>query len=232
MKVKFDITEQATKLKLNSSGGNTSKADVTTGLWELDGGLKLHQRAAEFYLMYDLSLDDLDGGRFNVLLEYLLQQFTAYTDMAVGGELRHSKGKVHAGTPKPLKTALADGTLPNSRHEAWRGWYKFRMHYGTLALKWAEETFLLFKGGGYGGPPWSNIAKVLKLYEQGDLGPISFVDTCWGLEHNGGAYFNKVWNTAGLKAVLDANLNEKTDHLLETVAVDLRKFYKQQKEKA
>jgi len=203
-----------------------SKEEVTKGIWELDPNLKLRHRAAEFYLMMDLDLDGLDGGKFQKLMDYLLPQFVAYTDMAVGGELRHSRLKVPSNQlPTPLRRAIADSTLPSHRHEAWRGWYRFRRHYGTLALEWAEEVFPHFSGGGFGGKKWANIASILRMYETDGLTPLMFVDTCWGLQHNGGAYFDKVWPTKGLKSVLDANLAESIPGLLAYATVPVRNFY-------
>ena len=203
-----------------------SKEEVTKGIWELDPNLKLRHRAAEFYLMMDLDLDGLDGGKFQKLMDYLLPQFVAYTDMAVGGELRHSRAKVPSNQlPTPLRRALADSTLPSNRWEAWRGWHRFRKHYGTLALEWAEEVFPSFSGGGFGGKKWANIASILRMYETDDLTPLMFVDTCWGLQHNGGAYFDKAWTTKGLKSVLDANLAESIPGLLYYATAPVRNFY-------
>ena len=203
-----------------------SKEAVTKGIWGLDTNLKLRHRAAEFYLMMDLELDGLDGGKFQKLMDYLLPQFVAYTDMAVGGELRHSRLKVSPHQiPVPLWKALSTSALPSNRKEAWRGWYRFRRHYGTLALEWARDTFPLFSGGGFGGPKWGNIANILYQYERGELTPLMFVDTCWGLQHNGGAYFDKQWSTNGLKSVLDANLAENIPLLLTHATVPVRNFY-------
>jgi hypothetical protein len=189
--------------------------DVRWGHWMLDQGMNLRRTAADFYLLYDLSLDELDSGRFQQMMDWILPQFRHYTDMAVGGELRHARGKLQTGykvgLAAPLKRALVDGTLPSQRHSAWRNWKWFRMTYGSVALAWAMYAFKGFKSSGFGGPRWANIARVLWMFETGKLTPISFIDTCWGLEHNGGAYFNKAWSTAGMKEILDANLHENFD---------------------
>ena len=222
---KTDVGVAAPKLP-SPAQKQLSKEEVTKGIWELDPGMKLRHRAAEFYLMMDLDLDGLDGGKFQKLMDYLLPQFVAYTDMAVGGELRHSRAKVASNQlPTPLRRALADSTRPSHRHEAWRGWYRFRRHYGTLALEWAEEVFPHFSGGGFGGKKSANIASLLRMYETDDLTPLMFVDTCWGLQHNGGAYFDKAWPTKGLKNVLDANLAESIPGLLAYATVPVRNFY-------
>ena len=52
---------------------------------------------------------------------------------------------------------------------------------------------------------WMNIANTLLMYEQGLTTKHTFIDTCFGLQHNGGIYFNKWWSTSGIKKVLDSN---------------------------
>jgi hypothetical protein len=63
------------------------------------------------------------------------------------------------------------------------------------------------------------------MYETDELTPLMFVDTCWGLQHNGGAYFDKAWPTKGLKNVLDANLAEDIPLLLTQATPGVRGFY-------
>lgn len=46
-------------------------------------------------------------------------------------------------------------------------------------------------GGGYGGQKWKNITDSGKMYADGTLDKVSFIDHCANLEHNGGCYFNK-----------------------------------------
>lgn len=144
--------------------------------------------------------------------DMLVDQFTRYTDMAVGGELRHAKAKIESGQinaddiPVQVLQALSNTTLQGSRNSAWEGWYHFRQRFGTLALVWAVETFSVSGwGGGYGGKRWANIANTLLMYEKGDITKHTFVDTCFGLQHNGGVYFDKWWTTTGIKKVLDSN---------------------------
>lgn len=206
---------------------NMESGDVRWHHWGLASDMNLKRTAADFYLLYDLSIDEQDEGKFSQLMAWVLPQFARYTDMAVGGEIRHSLHKVKAKSamPKPLRDALKTGELPQNRHTAWHNWKFFRQKYGTIALKWADNSFKLFSGGGYGGPRWANIAKVLYMYETGVLTPITFVDTCWGLEHNGGAYFNKAWNTHGMKKVLDANLAENFEYVRSQASPSVREHH-------
>ena len=48
-----------------------------------------------------------------------------------------------------------------------------------------------------------------------------FVDMCWGLEHNGGQFFGKLWNTHRLKSVLDFNLNDDLAGLMSYASPDI-----------
>jgi hypothetical protein len=210
---------------------NPPGKDVRWNHWGLAQDMNLRRTCADFYLLYDLNLEDKDEGRFQQLMDWIIPQFVRYTDMAVGGELRHARYKLKSGAksllPLPLRRALSDGTLPSQRHSAWHNWKFFRNAYGSVALRWAEACFNSFSGGGYGGPRWANIAKVLRMYETGELTPISFIDTCWGLEHNGGAYFNKAWNTSGMKHVLDSALHENLTEVRHAASPSVRQLHEQ-----
>ena len=177
--------------------------------WGLKADLNLQQELTAFYLLYEASiLADKEHPDFKAKLDLLEEQFSLYTDMVIGGEIRHLKV---AGTygwdalvPMPLHKALKSGTIDrHNRHKAWGGWRKFRLQHGTAAIRWLEDAFLQFKGHGYGGPPWSKIAQVLRMYETKVLSPMTFVDTCWGLQHNNGSYFNKVWSVHNITTLLD-----------------------------
>jgi len=198
--------------------------DVRWGYWQLDKTMNLNRTAADFYLLMDLSIEEEDEGRFQELMDWLLPQFLRYTDMAVGGELRHAANLLKSGSrvPKPLAYALTTGKIPQGRHEAWKAWKFFRKTHGSQALRWATMTFPKFKGGAFGGKPWANIAKVLWMYETGTLTPVTFVDTCWGLQHNGGCYFDKAWPVGNLKHILDANLHEDFDTLRSYASPSVR----------
>ena len=184
--------------------------DVRWGHWQLDPTMNLKRTAADFYLLMDLNIDEEDEGRFQELMDWLLPQCIHYTDMAVGGELRHASHMMEQGgtVPAPLAVALNTGKLPQDRHAAWKAWKFFRKTHGSQALKWAQTTFPKFNSAAFGGEPWANIAKVLWQYETGALTPVAFVDTCWGLQHNGGCYFDKAWKVSDLTEILDANLHQ------------------------
>ena len=167
----------------------------------------LSKAATDYYLLQLAVLIDED--KFRPYLDkhtgILVDQFARYTDMAIGGEVRHVADKT--ALFKRLREAIENDVLYGSRNSAWEGWYWFGQQYGTLALRWLVDTYndsFRWKAG-YGGEAWGKIANTLLMFEEGKITPHSFVDTCFGLEHNGGGYFDKWWSTSEIKTVLDQN---------------------------
>ena len=201
---------------------DTSVAVIKKGnnLWGLKhpSNWSLSKQAADYYMLQLATIVDEETYKpyLDKKTEVLVDQFSRYTDMAVGGELRHTRNFIDQDkinelqVPTPLREALRDHTLASktsyvSRHSAWQGWYHFRRQWGTVAIKWAVDTYKLDGwNGGYGGAKWATIANTLYMYETGKITQNSFIDTCFGLEHNNGNYFNKWW-VGTLKPVLDAN---------------------------
>ena len=203
---------------------------VASGTWDLEEALPLSREAADWYLLYSLWLDDKDeAGLFMRQTSRLKAQFARYADMVVGGELRYTLGHVtepELTLPEELYDALSNHFGNVSRSEAWEAWYSFRRSHSTNALYWAESAFKAFGGDShtYGGSKWAYIARTLRMYETGEISPIVFVDMCWGLEHNGGQFFGKLWSTYRLKSVLDLNLNDDFDGLLREASPGVRKI--------
>jgi hypothetical protein len=196
-----------------------SEAQVSARDWQLPTKLPLAQLAAEFYILMDLYLKKTDEGRFTDFVTQWLPVFTNYTDMVLGGELRHGKGLLEQfsnceSESGPL-VELIMHCLDARRGKAWYEWKAFRREHGVSALVWAADCFRCFPRSSMGGKRWATIADQLQYLEAGFTTPVLFMDTCWGLEHNGGCYFNKMpsWNRSGLREVLDANLREDMDYL-------------------
>lgn len=196
---------------------DTSVAVIKKGnnLWGLKhpSNWSLSKQAADYYMLQLATIVDEETYKpyLDKKTEVLVDQFSRYTDMAVGGELRHSKQTSHM--PKRLREAFRNGVLKKNgksqgRASAWEGWYWLRQNYGTVALLWAVRAFNHTQAwsSGYGGTKWANIANTLYMYEKGEITEHAFIDTCWGLQHNGGIYFNKWWQTGGTKHILDINL--------------------------
>ncbi len=199
--------------------------------WNLTNDVNLAQEAADWYLLMDLWLDGKDEGRFTKRTERLAEIFSAYSDMVIGGELRYTLG--HVITPDEsldpsFLTHLRKYMDGQDRSTAWDSWSDFRLSKGTPALQMAEEAFHEFgDGNSYGGSKWAYITHTLLMFETGEISPITFVDMCWGLEHNGGQFFGKLWNTFKLQHVLDANVQEDMAELKERAGILTRKFYEE-----
>ena len=216
-KMQIVSSPSSNKAVIQTSSLDTATQYVKKGdnLWGLKAPTwNLPKVTSDYYMLSLASF--MDEKKYTPYLQnrtdMLADQFTRYTDMAVGGELRHTKVKIEGGqinadeVPRQVLQALNNTTLQGSRNSAWEGWYHFRQRFGTLALVWAVETFSISGwGGGYGGTKWANIANTLLMYEKGDITKHTFVDTCFGLQHNGGVYFDKWWTTTGIKKVLDSN---------------------------
>lgn len=215
-------------------------------LWGIDRNLDLARECANFYLLYDLyrQAPGISLPRFLPVLDQLTQQFAAYTDLAVGGELRHAftldNGRIGRRAPAKLRQNAA-ALSAGSRDDAWVAWKTIRDIHKTAALKWAVSTFNLRGwGSSYGGRAWARIAKTLLDYESGAIEKVArqnyvgrpeleakaiFVDTCWSLEHNGGNYFNKVWSTSSLRRLLDSVFNHDMAPLLDIAAASVCDYY-------
>ena len=202
--------------------------NVAQETWGLESGVNLSREAADWYLLMDLWLDGKDEGKFLKRTKHLEKIFSSYTDMVIGGELRYTLGHVE-NADEVLDDEMNIHLIRNAssgRSEAWDSWSDFRTGMGTSALRMAETAFDAFGDSqSYGGPKWAYIVRTLRMYETGEISPITFVDMCWGLEHNGGQFFGKLWSTYTLQVVLDANVNEDRAVLLHQAHPDISKFY-------
>ena len=105
----------------------------------------------------------------------------SYTDMIIGGELRHCK-----------PTHLHEG-----RQQTWSYWKILRDSLGPDLLLDAQLHFVDWSAGSaYCGPPWATIAQTYHTFLSGVSPPHMFIDRCMNLEHNGGNFLNKIsWPT-------------------------------------
>ena len=194
--------------------------------WGLDPSLRLAREAADWYLLMSMWLDEYDEDEHFVRrTRHLATIFKDYADMVVGGELRYTLGHVEGDILNPELHEALRYDVSGSRSDAWNAWLSFRMKHKTNALYWAEEAFKAFGSHTYGGDKWAYIARTVRMFETGEISPVTFVDMCWGLEHNGGQFFGKLWDTYMLKPVLDANLNEDAPKLVACASPSIAKLY-------
>lgn len=212
-------------------GESENEWDVIHDIWNLPTTLDLRPIAADYYLLYDLRLDDADEGRYEAWMDANLATFVSYTDMVVGGELRHAREmaqQVLRDGSSPLHELILETGLPHDRGAAWHAWYDFRQTHGTDALRWATEIYAEWGSNGengYGGAQWASISDTLLMYEEGLLTPTAFVDVCWGLEHNNGCYFSKAPWTSDVKELLGHARHGNYGSLLPHATDEVRELY-------
>ena len=163
--------------------------------------------------------DDIYKPEFEGYAKELAEVFAPYLDMAVGGEIRYGSSTIGDGEAKRLMPRIHDRYKKWSdinRGKAWAEWKNLRDEYGTDILREAE--YALREGGwgrSVGGKAWAQVASTLIQYEDKEISVITFVDTAFGLEHNNGCIFNKLWTTSGLQSILNANLEGQMDYVEE-----------------
>jgi outer membrane protein insertion porin family len=197
------VTEHVEEMPTVSPINTTfSKA---TMIWDIDKEMVLIQECADFYLLSDHVAqhpeDKYAQSVYRYHLKKLDRQFTAYLDMSIGGELRHSKELSHY-----LKSAgMKLRATKINRAGGWTQWKEIRDNMGLEALERAAQCFNEGSWSpGYGGKKWGTACVVLLRHLKGEDTPAMFVDTTWSLQHNGTHIFDKVWSVHGLQQVLDA----------------------------
>ena len=212
-------------------------------VWKLPDSLSLGPLCSDFYLLYYLTLHGSAKQEFQEYLDQYTPIFARYTDMAVGGELRHafptqdeSRRNIQVESMPPECQPLLDllrsrfaGQRNEFRGKAWAKWFDFRQEHKTIALEWAVKVFYAFGNNRIiGGWRWADITNVLLQFEKGVLSPTLFIDSCWGLEHNGGCYFSKItsWNKTHLRMVLNANLAGNHAILLQLASPNVQHLYR------
>ena len=191
----------------------------------------LKQTAADFYLLYNVWLDDQDDNLFLPYAHKIASLFATYTDMIIGGELRHMPTLfAHPILRDAINDIVARSYSPGqSRSLMWFEWSDLRAKYGLDALDWACSLFRSYTNHSCGGEPWARITELLQLYLKKEISPVLFVDMCFGLEHNGGGYFDKLWRPqlSGLRYILDINLSGEINTLLKHASKSTRDLYTQ-----
>ena len=208
--------------------------------------LKLSQAAAEWYLLMDASLCKPSPAQaqakadFDKLTAFLAHQFVTYIECATLGEARYAAGHVHGveearflKTPK-WRAIYNDVTCGHKdRYAVWRAFPEYARQHGRRNLllfvvlvhgnlKWGTG-----KHTGFGGLKWATCAKVALAYRRHKLTAEQFVDTAFGLKHNGNIVFDKLWNVGSLQHVLDINLAGGLDDLTHYAAADVAKLWKE-----
>jgi hypothetical protein len=218
------------KAQARERARRNQKTEALCAPWGLEPKLNLPQHASDFYLLTAANIDYPENIKIKLKLrqetEFLAEQFSAYLDMVIGGEIRHFPRQCAAYRDNPTETrdsltqsakALLTYILhecPIDRNEAWADWRAIRKKHGIAFLEASIELLSLDWGGHvYGGKTWAGAGKVLLSYLTGEISATTFVDTAWGLQHNSDVIFDKLWSITDLKELLEANLNDNLKEL-------------------
>ena len=212
---------------LNCFQENLKNNQMLASDFNLDGSMWLARKAADFYLLNLLYIETGNKEPLNKLTDFLADQFSRYMFVAIGGELRHCSMSYYAKLPADTIDKICDEIGLNykiipwfflrvaagkgDRTAMWEAWNKKAKELGTENL--TRFAYAMFnakglwgqEGSSIGGKKWALIAKVLLDYLTGEITKMIFVDTAFGLKHNGAIHFSKVWMLTYLQQILDFN---------------------------
>ncbi len=234
-KVLMNVVVVAAQPHVNHWDGFCEDKKAAIADWNLDAKLDLKRECADFYALYDLSLDFEDvADVFKGKRDLLAAQFANYIDMAVGGEFRHAAHKVYNQQAlvgkAPIIQLVINGQLPADRSACWRHWKQVRKERGLDALRQVELVYKQGQwSGGYGGVKWGKGAETLRMFLEGALTPTIFVDTVWSLQHNNGFILNKVWNVHGLDTILNYKFAGQIESVVPYASEEVQKLWKEKK---
>ena len=113
--------------------------------------------------------------------------------------------------------------------ESWACWKPLYADYGIGLHEAIRDGFYnLFPIGGnslVGGPKWALCIDTARSYRAGELSPMMFVDTAFGLKHNGSNAYNKFWNIHDLDKVLNVARKGNLQYLEHPASSSVRKLY-------
>lgn len=194
----------------------------------LNPSLDLPQAACEFYLLMDASLCAPSKAQrkakqqFDALTRYLASQFSLYISCACLGEARYAMNRVNDISrvkflSNPKWRAIYNDITKGSkdRYTVWNAYPMYEKRHssgggnkrGTAVLLFSVlvHDTLNWRGGGFGGKKWAACGKAVLSYRRKRIDAVSFVDTAFGLKHNGNIVFDKLWDVHGIEGILDAN---------------------------
>jgi hypothetical protein len=182
----------------------------------MDTERNMCKAVADFYLLEGMVADNY-GPAVEPLRQYeeaMGREFSAYLDMAVGGEVRHAGECEEYGVeiPKGLTRYIrAAREVRFSRGKCWRIWTRMRS-LNPESVRWFVDCVEVFndplwphRGSRYrvGGPAWSTAASVVHDYFTKAIKPRTFLDRCFTLQHNNDYIFDKVYKVKGMNEVLE-----------------------------
>lgn len=199
--------------------------DEALDLWGLDKDFPLARYAADFYILYRIHSERPKVHSNRIRVEYhaamMSTQMSRYMDAASGGELRHSR---YDGEPEI--TAYLHEARTLNRWQSWAKWKQYRDKYGIQILKQASEVFSM-KGwsSSFGGKKWANVVNVLVGFLENRYSPIRFIDHAFGVEHNCGPVFDKLWATVSMRKIYGHAFQGDTESLCMFASKEVVELY-------
>ena len=222
----------------------------------LDPNLCLREAAADFYLLMEMVLEGNGGikGLFYAHAERIADQLCAYIEMASLGELRHHikdidreevaiSGKVgnrrRKGRNKETREVISSFILlspskassKDHRMSSWKSWSRL---YDEFGLRLYGNLIHMFSnavwGSGFGGYKWARCLSLAENYRMG-LDNVVFVDSAFGLKHNGSLAYDKFWSVRDLQQVLDYARKGQTDNIEHYASPGVRSLRHRWREK-
>ena len=199
---------------------------------------------------------EMAAKRFEQLTHYLASQMSLYIECACLGEARYAMGRVRdAGNAKFLKNPKWKAVYNDlcagdkDRYTVWKMFPVLSRKYaggrgrkrgyrgkGRATPSGEGTTLLLFtvlvhdtlnwRSGGFGGKKWAECAKTVLAYRRRRIDPVSFVDTAFGLKHNGNIVFDKLWPVHGIERILDANQRGDMAELCKLASTEVTDLWK------
>jgi hypothetical protein len=178
--------------------------------------------AADFYLLELMTAegDAVAANRFARFERDLAAELAAYLHCAVGGELAHCQAEYIEHCAPDLKTFIA--TVNDG--ESGLAWPAVFTAYGIRSLDLAERAFALRSRHGSGNQ-WCAVARLLRMYLDGQLPSRVFVDQCFSTRHNNGPVLDKLYDTSRIMSVLDAQAAGDVGTLLAHASTEVRRMW-------
>lgn len=133
----------------------------------------------------------------------------------------------------PVLQPFVSGQSSGGRDDAWQSFMQYYDREPRDVLKGMVDNFYsdcpAWRGGGYGGSSWGDIANLAYDYQANGLKARHFINMAWSLQHNGGSMFNKLWShdhLTGLHRMLNYQADDDYNYLSAFADVSTRALWR------
>ena len=180
--------------------------------------LPLAKNCSKYYALSYLALEKPSefAKEFQEFSTTLATEFFDYTVRATGGEVRNFSNNdetdaVFKTFPPEISKFIAEHQSCTRKH-MYTDWVALKSKFTEIELLgFAQKMFNAGKWRhGFGGESWGKICALAIQFAKKEITPVIFVDTCWGLHHNGNVFLDKEYKIPScLVEILDAGRAEK-----------------------